>query len=155
MTVHRSNDIAYFRSVLARPGMARAAAGGMEPMDADAALLLPNTEFYEVRDGERRLGFVAFRRLSATVCDIHACLLTVGSRSVAAVRDAIREMAARGTERIVAVIPVANRAAEAVSRKLGFHESPTLQTHFPAEWRRHFLFRELSLCHSSPPPCRT
>jgi hypothetical protein len=120
MTVEVSNDLDYFRSVMLRPGILRAIRAGLDaPMDVEAALRQPCNLFYLVREGEDRRGFIVFQRCGKTAL-IHTCLLTLGSRTLAAMRGAIQDMGARGFRKIVAVFPRTYRAATRAVERLGF-----------------------------------
>lgn len=116
--------------------MLAAACGGMDGLSAEEALAEPNNVYFEARDGETRLGFVAFRPFWGDVAEVHTCLLTLGSRSVFALGEAIRQMFSRGYRRILAIFPKSNRGAERVTSALCFQD---IQSGVSDEWHRRFL----------------
>lgn len=122
----RSKDYDYFRSVLERPGMRRAAeggGGGRRVLSISEALADKDNFYFEVKEGDNRLGFLAFRPIGADApedVEIHSCLFTVGSRTVLAVRSAIMQCAAVGFRNFWAIFPSINRGARRVTDAIGF-----------------------------------
>lgn len=148
MIVERSTDYAYFRDVLARPGMRRAASANAEVDDSmlEQALRNPDAAYFVVREDSRRLGFVVFLMRAPTVAELHTCLLTLGQRTREAVRLAIAGVCREGAQMIVAAYPSANRAADRMLVDVGFSDSPELAQLYPESVRATYKFKELP-CH--------
>lgn len=144
MTVAVSNDRAYFRSVLERPGIRRAAAGGLPEIEMEAALNDPRVLFVEVQDKGERLGFVAFRRIDPAVAEVHSALLTLGSRTLSALKSAFQLVAADGVKLFVAIIPLQAKAVILAAHRLGFKPAPELKQFYPEAIRPRFGFYELA-----------
>lgn len=146
MTVTRSSDFDYFRTVMARPAMRRLAAGGALVDDAtlERALRQPDASYYEVAEGPTRLGFIVFRNVAPMIAELHTCLLTLGRRTREAVRLAIAAVSREGARLIVAAYPAVNRAADRLVTDLGFIDRPELAAFYPEDLRASYKFKELS-----------
>lgn len=145
MHVSPSTDFEYFRSLMQRPALRRACAGaeGCPDEVVELALTNPDSRYFEVREGDRRLGFMVFIMRSPSIADFHTCLLTLGSRTREAARRAIQAMASGGLQIVLAVYPKVNRAADRLICDLGFIDSDELREVYPSELRETYQFKEL------------
>lgn len=124
--------------------MLRAACGGdVSDVSLEDALAQPNAIFYDVRDGDYRLGFIVFLLRGLGVAELHTCLLTLGQRTREAVRLAISDMVRAGTRLLLAIYPAVNRAARKLVEDLGFREAAELAQFYPEDFRSNHEFKEL------------
>jgi len=112
ITLARSEDTAYFLSVLNRPGIWKAVSAGLN-VDPEA-IFYSGKELicYEARDGQERRGFIIFEKVSSGVWCIHNVLLTIGLRSIRAIALALKQIVKdTGCHTVVTYVPPDNKAA--------------------------------------------
>ncbi len=127
MTVFRTNDMDYIKSVLSSPGMAKLCSAGLEcPNVEDVVADNSMRVFFGVEDFGTRLGFISFDVLENDEAIIHVALKTRGTKTLEAISKAISSMIDSGTHRIFAVYPVGKRSLDSIASALGFKDEALL-----------------------------
>ncbi len=126
LTVKPTRDLDLMMDTLRKPSVWRGASGDSEVIsDVKQILSEPNSHYFAVQDEGRNLGFTAYIYVQKGVYAIHNCLLTFGSRTVAAIKDSLKQMKAMGADIIISAYPETNRAAKAKAAVLGFKDDET------------------------------
>jgi len=149
LDIRPTRDVDAMMAVINRPGIWRHITGGVDkPADPLAVLNDPRNRFFLASDYGTNLGFTAYLYIEPGIYSIHNCLLTIGSRSIQAIKESLRLMALDGANLIVSAYPESNRAAKMMAEKIGFSDDTTglVKRLIPVEADEPYLyqFKEVS-----------
>jgi len=151
LTVRITKDFPYLRSYMARKGMWRAATGNAYRIEDPEKLFNGvHNVFFEVREDsdppeKSGRGWIAFCGLAPHIYAMHTMLTTLGQRSIDAMNISIRKMRKRGATKLIAFFPTSHKAAEQITRRIGFQDDLIFPVINPLPATEPYKFRYLNL----------
>ncbi len=134
INIERTKDLNVFMSFLRGKGVERLCMGSsptkIQDKQIEESLKDDHNQILIIKDGEKKVGWVAFVFLGGTAYSIHVCLRTIGRKTRDAIALALKYMKiVEHASHIYAVYPKDREAVARLANHLGFQEDQVAFKH--------------------------